>query len=35
MGLPLRVLLAAALDMPASTRSRIIDRSNSAKTPII
>src|SRR3977135_1751858 len=30
IGLPLRVPLAAALDMPARTRSRIIDRSNSA-----
>jgi hypothetical protein len=35
IGLPLRVPLAAALDMPARTRSRIIERSNSAKTPII
>jgi hypothetical protein len=35
IGLPLRVPLAAALDMPASTRSRIIERSNSANTPII
>jgi hypothetical protein len=35
IGLPLRVPLAAALDMPANTRSRIMDRSNSAKTPII
>jgi hypothetical protein len=35
IGFPLRVPLAAALDMPANTRFRIMDRSNSANTPII